>query len=80
MDVAELDRGRGVTFRPLIPERLTFAHLADGWRYELWRTPQRGVGWTLYCYHDDVEISASPMSSEIEGRTEFERRVEEMTR
>ena len=41
-----------MTFNPLIPERLTFAHLADGWRYELWRTPQRGVGFTLYCYHE----------------------------
>jgi hypothetical protein len=66
-------------YEPLIPERVTFAEMTGGRRCELWRTPQRGTGWTLYFYEGEAEISATPMESELRGRIEFEKKVEEMT-
>jgi hypothetical protein len=63
--------------KPLIPERLAFAELADGRSYELWRTPQTKPGWHLYAFQEGVEIGRKPIASELRGRIEFERKVEE---
>lgn len=60
-----------------IPNRVVWAEMEDGRRYELWRTPEVGTGWHLYTFQDDVEISRLPMVSETRGRMEFERRVEQ---
>jgi hypothetical protein len=64
-------------FVALVPARLAFAEVPGGRSYELWITPQTKPGWTLYGYLDGVEISRMPVASELDGRVEFERRVEE---
>lgn len=58
-----------------IPNRVVWAELEDGRRYELWRTPEVKPGWHLYTFQDGVEISRLPMCNETRGRMEFERRV-----
>lgn len=64
-------------FKGEVPRRLAVAATEDGYRYELWRTPEVKPGWHLYCYQDKVEISRKPVSSELRGRIKFERKVEE---
>jgi hypothetical protein len=61
----------------LVPTRLTFAVLPGGRSYELWMTPQTKPGWHIYGYQDGIEISKKPVESELRGRIEFERKIEE---
>lgn len=60
-----------------VPHRLAVSSLVNGWRYELWCTPGVKPGWHLYSYQGEVQISRKPVASELRGRIEFERRVEE---
>ena len=46
-------------------------------RYELWRTPHVKPGWYLKAFENEVEISRKPIRSELQGRIEFEKKVEE---
>jgi hypothetical protein len=64
-------------YKPEVTHRIAVSSPGQGRRYELWRTPQVKPGWHLYGYQDEVEISRKPCASELDGRIEFERRVEE---
>lgn len=61
----------------LVPTKLTYAELPDGRSFELWMTPQVKPGWHIYGYRNGVETSRTPAESELRGRIEFERKVEE---
>lgn len=43
----------------------------------MWRTPESKPGWRLCCLQNGVEISRKPMVSELRGRIEFEKKVED---
>lgn len=60
-----------------VPHLVAVSSPVNGWRYELWCTPQVKPGWHLYGYQGEVLISRKPVASELRGRIEFERRVEE---
>lgn len=66
-------------FKPEVPRRIAIAELPDGRTYELWRTPEVKPGWYLDGYQGGVRISHKPMPSELRGRIEFERKVEEQS-
>ena len=64
-------------FDPQTPERLAFAVLEDGKSYELWKTPATKPGFHIFFLQHGVEITRKPVESELRGRIEFERKVEE---
>lgn len=64
-------------FKGEVPRLVAVSAPINGRRYELWRTPTVKPGWHLYGFQDEAEISRKPVSSELRGRIEFERRVEE---
>lgn len=66
-----------MTGEPEVTRRIAVSATVNGRRYELWRTPEVKPGWHLYGYQDEVEIARKPCASELRGRIEFERRVEE---
>ena len=64
-------------FKDEAPRLLAVSRPARRLRYELWRTPHVKPGWHLYFFEDEVEISRKPIRSELRGRIEFEKKVEE---
>jgi hypothetical protein len=63
--------------QPEVTRRIAVSSPVNGRHYELWRTPEVKPGYHLYGYQDGVEIARKPVASELRGRIEFERRVEE---
>lgn len=63
--------------KPLIPEILTWSDLPKGVRLEVWRTPLRGPGFTVYCLVGGTEVGKHSYRTEVAARKNFERMVEE---
>lgn len=66
-----------MTYKPLIPEILTWSVLPNGSRYEVWRTPMvHNAPFHVYYFVNGVEVGKHPFKTETAARADFERRVE----